>query len=180
MVEAVKTKRMKGAVGKKKNVCVLSMAVWGGRAGNRLAEGREVLGLYMKLAAQLCLQTLWGICACGSALCVHGHKCECSCTCMQVYLWSACYMIVFPLDPHVHVYTCICIVCMSTHMACAFHEYIWYLYIVYLCSVKLCAYERTLYCMAVYIEAHLILLCFMITVFFFIYIEGLQQPQIVR
>ena len=88
MVEAVKTKRTKGAVGKKKNVCVLSMAVWGGRAGNRLTAGREALGLYMKLAAQLCLQTLWAICACGLALCVHGRKCECSCTCMQVHLWS--------------------------------------------------------------------------------------------
>ena len=66
-------------------------------------------------------------------------------------------------------------------MACAFHVYIWHLYIVYLWSVKWCAYERTLYCMAVYIEAPLILLCFMITVFFFfLQIEGLQQPQIVR
>ena len=54
-------------------------------------------------------------------------------------------------------------------MACAFHEYIWHLYIVYLWSVKWCAYECTLYCMAVYIEAPLILLCFMITVFFFFF-----------
>ena len=36
-----------------------------------------------------------------------------------------------------------------------------------------------LYCMAVYIEAHLILLHFMITVCF-LQIEGLQQPQTVR
>ena len=50
-------------------------------------------------------------------------------------------MIVFPLDARVHVYTCICIVCIYTHMACVFHEYIWYLYIVHLWSGKLCAYE---------------------------------------
>lgn len=118
MVEAVKTKRTKGAVGKKKNVCVLSMAVWGGRAGNRLAAGREALGLYMKLVAQLCLQTLWAIGACGLALRVHGRKCECSCACMQVHLWSVCYMIVFPLGSHVHVYTCICTVCIHTHGMC--------------------------------------------------------------
>ena len=45
----------------------------GRESRERLAAGREALGLYMKLAAQLCVQTLWRIGACGLTLPVHGR-----------------------------------------------------------------------------------------------------------
>ena len=37
---------------------------------------------------------------------------------MQVQLWSVCYVAVSPLDSYVHVYMCICPVCIDTHGAC--------------------------------------------------------------
>lgn len=103
--------------------CLRASFSLSGRKREPVSCGRG-LGLYMKLVAQLCLQTLWAIGACGLAR-VHGRKCECSCACMQVHLWSVCYMIVFPLDSHVHVY--MYMHCVYTPMACAFPEYIWYL-----------------------------------------------------
>ena len=77
-------------------------------------------------------------------------------------------MIVFPLDARVHVYTCMCIVCIYTHMECEFHEYIWSHYIVapMVWEIVCIRTKVVLYCMAVYIEAHSILLHFMITVFY--------------